>query len=95
MYGYSVIVTNLDVSTPDNAATEHWYRHRTQVENVFRDATLGAALRPLPSGYPQVNRAWLGGALLAGSIAGWRHQLTATPARTGSWPGTASVTATP
>jgi DDE family transposase len=36
VYGYSFIVTNLDVSTPDKAAAvEHWYRHRTQVENIF------------------------------------------------------------
>jgi hypothetical protein len=80
IYAYSFIVTNLDVSTPDTAAVvEHWYRHRTQVENVFRDAKIGAALRHLPSGYPQVNTAWMWGALLAVSIAGWLHQLTATP----------------
>ena len=46
---------------------------------MFRDAKLGAALRHLPSGYPQVNTAWMWGALLAASIAGWLHQLTATP----------------
>jgi hypothetical protein len=80
VYAYSFIVTNLDVSTPDNAAAvEHWYRHRTQIENVFRDAKIGAALRHLPSGYPQVNKAWMWGALLAVSIAGWLHRLTATP----------------
>ena len=80
VFGYSFIVTNLDVSTPDNAAAvEHWYRHRTQVENIFRDAKHGGALRHLPSGYPQVNTAWMWGALLAVSIAGWLHQLTATP----------------
>jgi hypothetical protein len=80
VYGYSFIVTNLDVSTGERAAAvEHWYRHRTQVENVFRDAKLGAALRHLPSGYLQVNTAWMWGALLAASIAGWLHQLTATP----------------
>jgi hypothetical protein len=61
------------------AVVEHWYRHCTQVENVFRDAKHGAALRHLPSGYPQVLTAWMLGALLAGSIAGWLHQLTATP----------------
>src|SRR4051794_39465577 len=34
VYGYSFIVTNLDVTTGDRAAAvEHWYRHRTQVEN--------------------------------------------------------------
>jgi len=84
VYGYSFIVTDLDVSTPDKAAqVEHWYRHRTQVENIFRDAKLGAALRHLPSGYPQVNTAWMWGALLAASIAGWLHQLTATPGPSG------------
>jgi Transposase DDE domain group 1 len=80
VYGYSFIVTNLDVHTPDKAtAVEHWYRHRTAIENTFRDAKIGAALRHLPSGYPQVNKAWMWGALLAVSIAGWLHQLTATP----------------
>jgi hypothetical protein len=80
VYGYSFIVTNLDVSTGQRAAAvEHWYRHRTAIENVFRDTKHGAALRHLPSGYPQVNKAWMWGALLAASIAGWLHQLTATP----------------
>jgi len=79
VYGYSFIVTSLDVSTPDKAAAvEHWYRHRTQVENIFRDAKLGAGLRHLPSGYPEVNTAWMWGAMLAASIAGWLHQLTGT-----------------
>ncbi len=82
IYGYSFIVTNLDVSTAEAAAAvEHWYRHRTQVENIFRDAKHGGALRHLPSGYPEINRAWMWGALLAASIAGWLHHLTATPGR--------------
>jgi hypothetical protein len=78
IYAYSFIVTNLDVSTPGNAvAAEHWYRHRTTMENIFRDSKLGAALRHLPSGYTQVNMAWMWGALLAASMAAWLHQLTA------------------
>ena len=81
IYGYSFILTNLDVSAPDKAATvEHWYRHRTTIENIFRDGKHGAALRHLPSGYPQVNNAWMRGALLAASMAAWLHQLT-TPTR--------------
>jgi Transposase DDE domain group 1 len=81
IYGYSFILTNLDVSAPDKAAAvEHWYRHRTTVENIFRDSKHGAALRHLPSGYAKVNTAWMWGALLAASIAGWLHQLTATTA---------------
>jgi hypothetical protein len=78
VYAYSFILTNLDVSSPDKAAAvEHWYRHRTTVENIFRDSKLGAALRHLPSGCPQVNMAWMWGALLAASMAAWLHQLTA------------------
>jgi hypothetical protein len=78
IYGYSFILTSLDVSTPDQAAAaEHWHRHRTSIENIFRDSKHGAALRHLPSGYAQVNTAWMWGALLAASIAGWLHQLTA------------------
>ena len=81
IYAYSFIMTNLDVSSPDKAiAAEHWYRHRTTVENIFRDSKLGAALRHLPSGYPQVNLAWMWGALLAATMAAWLHQLTATAA---------------
>jgi Transposase DDE domain group 1 len=78
VYAYSFILTNLDVSSPARAAAaEHWYRHRTTVENLFRDSKLGAALRHLPSGYPQVNLAWMWGALLAATMAAWLHQLTA------------------
>jgi hypothetical protein len=78
IYGYSFMLTNLDVSTPDKAvAAEHWYRHRTTVENIFRDSKHGAALRHLPSGYPRVNMAWMWGALLAACMAAWLHQLTA------------------
>jgi hypothetical protein len=84
VYGYSFILTNRDVSTSEKAAeTEHWYRHRTAIENIFRDSKHGAALRHLPSGYPQVNTAWMWGALLATSLAGWLHHPTATPSPTG------------
>ena len=77
IYAYSFILTNLDVTAPDKAvAAEHWYRHRTSIENLFRDSKLGAALRHLPSGYPRVNLAWMWGALLAASMAAWLHQLT-------------------
>jgi Transposase DDE domain group 1 len=80
VYGYSFILTNLDVSTPAKAAVvEHWYRHRTEIENIFRDAKHGASLRHLPSGYVEVNTAWMWGALIATSLAGYLHQLTATP----------------
>jgi len=79
IYGYCFIMTNADVCTPEQAAAvEHRHRHRTEIENIFRDGKHGAALRHLPSGYPQVNTAWMWAALLATTIAGWTHQLTAT-----------------
>ena len=77
IYAYSFILTNLDVSTPARAAAcEHWYRHRTAVENIFRDSKHGAALRHLPSGYEQVNTAWMRASLIAAAVAAWLHQLT-------------------
>ena len=81
IYAYSFILTSLEVSTPDKAvAAGHWYRHRTTIENIFRDGKHGAALRHLPSGYPRVNMAWMWGALLAATMAAWLHQLTAVTA---------------
>ncbi len=79
VYGYSFILTDLDVSTGTKAVSvEYWYRHRTEIEDRFRDSKHGAALRHLPSGHPEINTAWMWGALLATSLAGWLHQLTAT-----------------
>jgi hypothetical protein len=83
IYAYSFVCTNIDVSTPDKAvAVEHWYRQRTTVENIFRDSKHGAALRHLPSGYEEINTAWMWGALLAANIAAWLHELTATATAT-------------
>ena len=96
VYGYSFILTNLEVSTGEQAAaTEHWYRHRTEIENIFRDTKHGAALRHLPSGYPQINTAWMWGALLAASIASWLHQLLATSPTTPKDPETLTYPSTP
>jgi hypothetical protein len=76
------------VSTPDKAArVEHWYRHRTGIENLFRDSKHGAALRHLPSGHVEVNTAWMWGPLLAAGMAAWLHQLTATESSTGQLSG--------
>ena len=39
VYGYSLILTNLDVSTPAKLVeAEHWYRHRTDIEALDKDA---------------------------------------------------------
>ncbi len=80
MYGYSFIVTNRDVSTPSKAVVvEHLHRHRTQVENI--SATPSSAPRGVifPRGIPGSIGSGCEGALLAVSIAGWLHQLTAAP----------------
>ncbi len=77
IYAYSFICTNMDVSTPARAAAvEHWYRHRTSIENIFRDSKHGAALRHLPSGSTEINTCWMWASLIAAAIAAWLHQLT-------------------
>ena len=77
IYAYSFICTNIDVSTPAKAvACEHWYRHRTSIENIFRDSKHGAAPRHLPSGDEQVSTCWMWASLIAAAIAAWLHQLT-------------------
>ena len=79
IYAYSFVCTNIDVSTSGKAvAVEHWYRQRTTIENIFRDSKHGAALRHLPSGYKEVNTAWMHAALLAANVAAWLHELTGT-----------------
>jgi Transposase DDE domain group 1 len=72
IYGYSFILTNLDTSTPEHAAAvEAWHRHRTDIEELFKQAKHGAALRHLPSGDPCVNTAWVHAAFLAVAITAW------------------------
>ena len=76
VWAYSFIVTNLDLTTPAKAAAvECWHRHRTDIEDRIRDAKHGAALRHLPSGDPNVNTAWMWGALLAVNLSAWLHEL--------------------
>jgi hypothetical protein len=92
IYGYSFILTNLDVSSPARAAAvEHWYRHRTTVENIFRDSKHGAALRHLPRSIPP-------GCGERCSPPAWPAGCTSSPpSRPGnrSWPVTASAAARP
>ena len=82
--GYSFILTNLDVSTPAKLVqTEHWYRHRTDIEALNRDAKHGAALRHLPSGSRTVNTVWMWAALLACAISNWIQEITGIDDRRG------------
>jgi hypothetical protein len=76
VYGYSFILTNMDVSTDEKVAeVEWWYRHRTDIEALNRDAKHGAALRHMPSGDVTVNRVWMWGALLATAFSAWLQEL--------------------
>ena len=76
MYGHSFIATNLDVSTPAKAVVvEAWHRMRTDIEDRFRDAKHGAALRHLPSGTRAVNTVWMWGALLAVNLSARLQEL--------------------
>jgi hypothetical protein len=77
VYGYSFILTNLDVSTEEKIAEiEWWYRHRTDIEALNRDSKHGAALRHMPSGDQVVNTVWMWAALLATAISAWLQELT-------------------
>jgi hypothetical protein len=77
VYGYSFILTNMDVSTVEKIAeVEWWYRHRTDIEALNRDAKHGAGLRHMPSGDPLVNTVWMWAALLATAISAWLQELT-------------------
>jgi hypothetical protein len=76
VYAYSFIITDLDVSTGEKAAeVEHWFRHRTDIEALNKDAKHGAALRHLPSGHPEVNTLWMWAALLACAMSAWLQEL--------------------
>ncbi|GAA5228603.1 transposase [Paeniglutamicibacter antarcticus] len=47
---YSFILTNMDVSTEEKLAeVEYWYRHRTDIEELNKNAKHGTAMRHLPS----------------------------------------------
>lgn len=77
VYAYSFILTDLPVQTAEQiAAVEWWYRHRTDIEAVIRDAKHGAALRHLPSANHAVNTVWMWSALLAVAIGAWVQELT-------------------
>jgi hypothetical protein len=77
VFAYSFILTGLDVSTGEKAAeVEHWYRHRTGIEALNRDAKHGAALRHLPSGDETVNTVWMWAALLACAMSAWLQEIT-------------------
>lgn len=77
VYGYSFILTNLDVSDEEKLAeTEWWYRHRTDIEELNRNAKHGTALRHLPSASHAVNSVWMWAGLLGCAISSWIQEIT-------------------
>lgn len=77
VYAYTFIVTNLaPVWQPD--MIEWWFRQRALIEELIKDAKLGAALRHLPSGYQAVNQAWMWAAILAVNISTWLQTICRT-----------------
>ena len=88
VYGYSFILTDLNLDDPADAPedehglrlaeVEHWYRHRTDIEALNKGTKHGAALRHLPSANRAVNTVWMHAALLGCAIAAWMQELTGT-----------------
>ena len=77
VYGYSFILTNLDVSDEEKLAeVEWWYRHRTDIEELNRNAKIGTALRHLPSSDHRVNSVWMWAGLLGCAISAWIQEIT-------------------
>lgn len=74
--GYSFLLTNLDCSTPQRvAAVEYWYRYRTDIESLNKDAKQVAALRHMPAGNRTVDLVWMWAALPACAISNWLQEL--------------------
>ena len=70
-FAYSFIVSDIPAEEMSTAEVEHFHRQRAQIEERFKDAKLGQALRHLPSGKLNANRLWLTCALLALNITAW------------------------
>jgi Transposase DDE domain group 1 len=70
-YAYSFIVTDIPASEKTTTEVEHFHRQRAQIEERFKDAKLGHALRHLPSRDRNANRLWLYCCLLALNICAW------------------------
>lgn len=67
-FAYSFIVSDIPADEQSAVEVEHFHRQRAQIEERFKDAKLGQALRHLPSGKLNANRLWLACALLALNI---------------------------
>jgi len=85
-YAYSFIVTDIPTEEKTTAELEHFHRQRAQIEERFKDAKLGHALRHLPSRDLNANRLWLCCTLLALNICAWVCDISPAAGASGTAP---------
>jgi hypothetical protein len=85
-FAYSFIVTDIPADEKTAVEVEHFHRQRAQIEERFKDAKLGQALRHLPSGKLAANRLWLCCALLALNVCAWVCDISPAAAASGNAP---------
>ncbi|MCA1698616.1 MAG: IS1380 family transposase [Actinobacteria bacterium] len=85
-FAYSFIVADIPAAEKTAVEVERFHRQRAQIEERFKDAKLGQALRHLPSGKLAANRLWLCCALLALNICAWVCDISPAAAASGSAP---------
>jgi len=82
-YAYSFIVTDIPANDKTTTELELFHRQRAQIEERFKDAKLGQALRHLPSGDLNANRLWLCCSLLALNLSAWICDISPAAAASG------------
>jgi len=85
-YAYSFIVADIPTEEKTTAELEHFHRQRAQIEERFKDAKLGQALRHLPSRDLNANRLWLCCTLLALNICAWVCDISPAAGASGTAP---------
>jgi Transposase DDE domain group 1 len=82
-YGFSFIVSDIPAPEMSAAEVEYFHRQRAQIEERFKDAKLGQALRHLPSRNLNANRLWLCCCLLALNLSAFICDLSPAAAASG------------
>lgn len=85
-FAYSFIVTDIPAEEQTAVEVEHFHRQRAQIEERFKDAKLGQALRHLPSGKLAANRLWLCCSLLALNLCAWVCDISPAAGASGNAP---------
>lgn len=85
-FAYSFIVTDIPAEEKTLVEVEHFHRQRAQIEERFKDAKLGQALRHLPSGKLAANRLWLCCSLLALNLCAWVCDISPAAGASGNAP---------